>query len=416
MYHRIGSTNPLTMRIFPLYRTAVISSSILKLCHGFRQSHVLQNRHFHMTTTTSERFAKRKPKTFEEENDDDDESYNFLGEFASDYHSPVMVNECVEALVSCSRTQSRIFVDGTLGGGGHSLAILQQLKPGDILFGCDVDPEAIETASDRLKEFMGHDNLEKPLFIPVESNFCNLATTLPIIMHPIHNSPIITDGVDGILLDLGVSSHQIDTAERGFAFLRDGPLDMRMDKNKANGITAADILNVFSQEEIKQILKNYGDEARARAISESIVEHRPFVSTQDLVKAVAAVVPEFAKSRRMGRSATLARVFQSLRIVVNREDEALQEALLNMCPKLVRQGGRLVVLSYHSLEDRATKRVIRDGIIGIRPTTNERDMYGNYIGKPRPWKGLGKGTKATADEVTKNSRARSATLRVAERI
>jgi 16S rRNA (cytosine1402-N4)-methyltransferase len=263
---------------------------------------------------------------------------------------------------------------------------------------------------------MHHDGLEKPLFVAVESNFCNLATKLPTILHPVTNEPMLSDGVDGILLDLGVSSHQIDTAERGFAFLKDGPLDMRMGTNSAGGFTAADILNEFSEDEIRRILKRYGDEPRAKAIAASIVNHRPLATTKDLVQAVAAVVPEFARrGRRMGRSSTLARVFQSMRIVVNREDQVLEQALMEMCPALVREHGRLVVLSYHSMEDRATKRVIRDGTTSVRPT-DERDLYGNYIGRPRPWKSLGKSQKATDQEVACNTRARSATLRVAERV
>jgi 16S rRNA (cytosine1402-N4)-methyltransferase len=301
-----------------------------------------------------------------------------------------------------------------LGGGGHSLALLQKLGPGDVVFGCDVDPEALSTASTRLEEYMEHDGSEKALFIPVQSNFCNLATAVPKVLHPTTGEPIASEGfVDGILMDLGVSSHQIDTAERGFAFLRDGPLDMRM--NSAGGITAADILNEFSVDEIRRILKQYGDEPRAKSISLSVLNHRPLTTTHDLVKAVAAVVPEFArKGRRMGRTATLARVFQSLRIVVNQEDKVLNQALMEMCPALIKPGGRLVVLSYHSMEDRATKRVMRDGTTGRRPD-DKRDVYGNYIGTPRPWKTLGKAQKAADDEVELNSRARSATLRVAER-
>jgi 16S rRNA (cytosine1402-N4)-methyltransferase len=338
-------------------------------------------------------------------------------EFASTYHAPVMWRECIDSLLACRRDDDEAplhFVDGTLGGGGHSLALLQKLGPCDVVFGCDIDPEALSTASTRLAEYMHHDGSEKPLFVPVQSNFCNLATAVPKVLHPTTGEPIASEGVvDGILMDLGVSSHQIDTAERGFAFLKDGPLDMRM--NSAGGITAADILNEFSVDEIRRILKQYGDEPRAKSISLSVLNHRPLSTTQDLVKAVAAVVPEFArKGRRMGRTATLARVFQSLRIVVNQEDKVLNQALMEMCPALIKPGGRLVVLSYHSMEDRATKRVMRDGTTGRRPD-DKRDVYGNYIGTPRPWKTLGKPQKAADDEVELNSRARSATLRVAER-
>lgn len=230
--------------------------------------------------------------------------------------------------------------------------------------------------------------------------------------------------VDAILMDLGVSSYQIDEPTRGFAFLKEGPLDMRMNSNdgnvRAGTPTAADICNEFTEKEIIRILKRYGDEPRAKSIARSIVQRRPLYTTSDLVSAVAEVTPEFArKGRRMGRTATLARVFQALRIVVNEEDLALKEALEDMTSSLVtKEGGRLVILSYHSMEDGMVKRVMRDGTAekkrGVRQ--DERDMYGNYIGKGKPWKMLGKGRKATEEEVDINSRARSATLRIAERL
>lgn len=167
-----------------------------------------------------------------------------------------------------------------------------------------------------------------------------------------------------------------------------------------------------------RILRVYGDEPRARKIASAIVDARPLATTSDLVNAVSSVVPEFAKKgRRMGRKATLARVFQSLRIVVNQEDEALVDVFEHAAPNLVRPGCRLVVLSYHSMEDRATKRVLRDGSVrGTRPgAAIERDIYGNVVGQERPWKPLGKKRKASDKEVEVNSRARSATLRIGER-
>ena len=412
---------PATMRIFsPLSATALLATSSLRTTAGFTinapQEHLTRSVRSYHTTTSLHAGAARKQRKVEVEEDTDWQVEEFVAEFATDYHAPVMLKECIDTLLACPRSDSpRLFVDGTLGGGGHSSALLQRLAPGDVVFGCDVDPEALKTASERLKEYMDHDGSDKALFVPVQSNFCNLATKIPEILHPTTQEPIVTDGVDGILLDLGVSSHQIDTAERGFAFLKEGPLDMRMGTNSTGGLTAADILNEFGVDEIRRILKQYGDEPRAKSISLSIVNHRPLTTTKDLVQAVAAVVPEFArKGRRMGRSATLARVFQSMRIVVNREDQVLDQALLEMCPALVRPGGRLVVLSYHSMEDRAAKRVMRDGTTKKRPN-DERDMYGNYIGTPRPWKTLGKSQKATDQEIALNSPARSATLRVGER-
>lgn len=191
---------------------------------------------------------------------------------------------------------------------------------------------------------------------------------------------------------------------------------MRMSQTSiGNGLTAADLCNEWSELELKRILKQYGDEPRCRIIAQSIIEHRPLETTQDLVQSVAAVVPKFNKqSRRRGLNATLARVFQSLRIVVNREDEVLEKMLKEVCPRLVRPGGRLVVMSYHSMEDRLTKRIMRDGTTGRVPTSH-KDPYGNDMGPPKPWKMVTKRRKASDEEVAINSRARSATLRVAER-
>ena len=411
-------------------------------------------------------------------------------EFASSYHAPVMFQECIDALLKRSHNftiekrnkykvqneaeeintddenKPRIFIDGTLGGGGHSSCLLQNLSPGDVLIGCDVDPSALATASTRLKDYIvnvdvdgankGTTHLDKPIFIPIQSNFKDLEKNVRDLVHPITGELLLHQdenggrGVDGILLDLGTSSHQIDNAERGFAFMKDGPLDMRMWGGKwtnqadefqsmegrtdftfvenrndgKGGMTAADICNEFTGEEITRILKVYGDEPRARKIAESIVAARPLATTGDLKEAVAKVTPEFAKKgRRMGRTATLARVFQALRIVVNDEDAVLRDAFEKMAPAVIRKGGRLVVLAYHSMEDRASKRVMRDGsVAGSRSGGGvERDLYGNEVhysdGKnANPWKTLGKKQKATAAEVELNSRARSATLRVAERL
>jgi 16S rRNA (cytosine1402-N4)-methyltransferase len=220
--------------------------------------------------------------------------------------------------------------------------------------------------------------------------------------------------IDGILLDLGVSSHQIDTAERGFAFMQEGPLDMRMDSS-SDGLTAAHICNEFDVKELQRILKVYGEEPRARKVAESIVMHRPLRSTTDLVNAVAAVIPEYARSKRLGRISSLARVFQAFRIIVNQEVSVLERALLEMAPTLLKPGGRLVVLSYHSLEDRTTKRVMRDGVLTADSRTEKRDVYGNLIGPPRPFRPVGKMQTAQEAEVELNPRARSAKLRVAER-
>lgn len=380
--------------------------------------------------------------------------------FATTYHAPVMWKECVEALTACPRAQARLeldpndptltnvtplfFVDGTLGGGGHSQALLEVLRPGDVVFGCDVDPDALAVASQRLSRYTSapaaldavatntNDGSCSPWFVPVPSNFGDLNSKVLAELlkskcssHDSAQSRILCQIaesgllVDGILLDLGVSSYQIDTAERGFAFMKDGPLDMRM--NGVTGrVTAADLCNEMDAPELRRIFAVYGDEPRAKAIAQSIVERRPLRTTADLQEAVAAVTPQFVrKGRRMGRMATMARVFQSLRIVVNQEDVVLERALTKMAPDLLRSGGRLVVLSYHSMEDRATKRVMRDGTVSKREANHnneQKDMYGNYIGAPKPFRALGKPQKATEAEVELNARARSATLRIAERL
>ena len=329
-----------------------------------------------------------------------------------------MWRECIDALLEARQSRHEndeeglVFVDGTLGGGGHSNALLNELQPDDIVIGCDVDADALQEASSRLQKFQ-EQNPALPTFIPVRSNFCDLVSALAALDHP-RADDIRSRGVDGLLLDLGVSSHQIDTAERGFAFMQDGPLDMRMGDTLT--LTAADICNQFDAGELQRIMKVYGDEPRAKVIAQSIVDHRPLYSTSDLVKAVAAVTPDFSKkSRRMGRTATLARVFQSLRIVVNEEDTVLEKALLEMAPALLRSGGRLVVLSYHSMEDRAAKRAMRDGTLSRQPLMVERDIFGNPVGDMKPFRMVGKRMKAAKEEIELNSRARSATLRVAER-
>ncbi|GFH45854.1 16S rRNA (cytosine1402-N4)-methyltransferase [Chaetoceros tenuissimus] len=412
-------------------------------------------------------------------------------EFASSYHAPVMHQECIDALLKRSHNESkkrnkykklaqeaktskdgikaqdidekrpRIFIDGTLGGGGHSSCLLQNLDADDVLIGCDVDPSALATASTRLKEYIvesdksNSNSDENPVFIPVQSNFRDLEANVKDLKHPRTGENLFYPnaneefvGVDGILLDLGISSHQIDNADRGFAFMKDGPLDMRMYggdfENKAKefdsdngdfqfvenkkdglgGMTAADICNEFTEEEIARILKVYGDEPRARKIAQAIVESRPLATTGDLKEAVSRVTPEFAKKgRRMGRTATLARVFQALRIVVNEEDVVLKDALEDMAPSLLKKGGRLVVLAYHSMEDRAAKRIMRDGSVdGSRGSGGiQRDIFGNEVfeteGKnAKPFKPLGKKQKAREDEIEMNPRARSAVLRVAERL
>lgn len=412
--------------------------------------------------------------------DDGDDAFDEKGTEllpSSDSTPPLVANN--------SQHRPRLFVDGTLGGGGHSQALLQQLREGDILVGCDVDPEALSTASTRLSEYLStceyileaNDDFvkpfcgwkpEKPMFIPVQSNFRDLITILSKLQHPVTGKLLLGDrrqiddmnmvhnncndvefprGANGMLLDLGVSSHQINTSERGFAFMKDGPLDMRMSGNSRSGVlTAADICNEFDESTIIDILRTYGDEPRAKRIASAIVSSRPLHTTTDLVHAINSVTPTFARQKRAGLIATSARVFQALRIVVNEEDAALKEVLERVAPWVLARSrnhqsgniesddqaaeGILAVLSYHSMEDKMAKRVMRDGKVDLFENgslrrgvgdTLQRDLWGNTIGADsedinRPFEPLTKPKNASDEEVSANSRSRSATLRVAIRI
>ncbi|KAG7363967.1 S-adenosyl-methyltransferase [Nitzschia inconspicua] len=415
-------------------------------------NHQTQHRHgtkgrLYLSTTSNIPSNHHDNHHHRDQENNDDAVTNDDDTFATTYHAPVMVKECIDALLDCQRGRMRrqdqhqdqqqplVFVDGTLGGGGHSAALLARLGPHDIVLGCDVDPNALDTATTRLSRFMNHDGTEMPLFIPVECNFGDLVTVLSTtVTHPHTQEPILkgstNDGggqVDGILLDFGVSSHQIDEPDRGFSFMKDGPLDMRMSGNhrhkqqqQQQGLSAADICNEFDETELQRIFSKYGDEPRAKTLAKAIVKHRPLSTTGQLVEAIASVTPAYAKNKRNGQTATCARIFQSLRIVVNNEDGVLERVLSEACPTVLRPGGRLVCLSYHSMEDRATKRIMRDGTLQTkrRPSSweDQTDMYGNYVGPPKPFRPVGKAIKATAEEVDRNPRARSAVLRIAERL
>lgn len=457
--------------LFPMIKIQSAAFHTMTRCSNYQNNHlhdvIYQNRRNYIEDTSSstrlfsssKKRTKKRPrkkssvkKTTEiPDSDDHDATYckdndnesltSFSSPFATSYHAPVMWRECIQALLDGRKPEQEgenatplIFIDGTLGGGGHCQALLESLGPGDVVFGCDRDTDALETAAQRLSKYTMAGNLNSlPLFIPVQSNFAHLTRELLVQNYrktrgddddtdhriPGRFANLDDDGVDGILLDLGLSSYQIDTAERGFAFMQDGPLDMRMGKNYDGTLTAADICNEFDFVEIQKLLRVYGDEPRAKRIALSIIEHRPLRTTVDLQNAVAAVTPEYSRTRRMGRTATLARVFQSLRIAVNQEDVMLERALTKMAPSMLRPGGRLVVLSYQSMEDRLTKRVMRDGTTSLieahQTNINQRDIYGHYIGAPKPFRPIGKPIKASDDEVESNVRARSATLRIAEK-
>ena len=305
-------------------------------------------------------------------------------QYATDYHAPVLWKKVVDMLVT---DPAGIYVDATLGGGGHAKALLDALAPDGRVLGIDRDPEALSEARERLR-----DAHEAGRFTAVHGNFGQLQALLE------------SEGaapVDGVLLDLGLSSHQIDEAERGFSFQAEGPLDMRM--NPERGLTAAEIVNDWSEGELRRIFFEFGEERHSSRIARAIIEARPLGTTEDLADTVRSVVPTRDEVK------TLARIFQAIRIAVNAELDVLEQAL-EQATEVVRTGGRMAVISYHSLEDRRVKRYFRYGNFEGDPV---RDLYGNLIA---PWSEINrKPIEATEDEVDANPRARSARLRVAER-
>lgn len=304
--------------------------------------------------------------------------------YASAYHAPVLWKTVRDELIT---DPSGCYVDATLGGGGHAAALLDALAADGRVVGIDRDPEAIATAEERLRDAQSEGRFET-----LRGNFGDLTTLL-------RNHGYET--VDGVLLDLGVSSQQIDDSQRGFSFMEEGPLDMRMDPRGAR--TADQVVNVWSEAELRRALYEFGEERRSRRIARAIVEARPLETTAELADAVRAVIPEHKSVK------TLARVFQGIRIAVNEELSMLERAL-EQATTVVRLGGRLAVISYHSLEDRRAKRYLRYGNFEGEPV---RDLYGNLVA---PWEELHrKPIRASEAEIEANPRARSAKLRLAER-
>ena len=253
------------------------------------------------------------------------------------YHVPIMVNEVIGLLAP---QRGGIFVDGTLGGGGHSEAILMALPEGGRLYGIDRDDEAIAEAGKRLAPFSDQ-------FTAVRGNFFDMKTLLKMRG---------VEKVDGILLDLGVSSHQLDTPERGFSYKYDAPLDMRMDRTGT--LTAYTVVNTWDREKLAWIFREYGEERFAQRISEQILAKRakkPIETTAELAEIVKNAIP--AKYRNEPQHPAR-RVFQAVRIAVNGELDELSDAIRN-AHDLLNSGGRLVVLTFHSLEDRIVKNTFR---------------------------------------------------------
>ena len=301
---------------------------------------------------------------------------------ASGYHLPVMLTECIEAL---NIKPEGIYVDVTFGGGGHSLAILEHIKGGRLI-AFDQDDDA------RLEA----EKISSRSFTFCQANFMYMKKYLKL------NG---VTKVNGILADLGISSHQIDSPERGFSTRFDGPLDMRM--NKTGGQTAADLLNRSSEEELHKIFGMYGELRNAKTAARLITQKRtaqPFSRTADLKTALQSVAPRGKENKYF------AQVFQALRIEVNNEMKALED-FLHQCGEVMETGGRLVVMSYHSLEDRMVKNYIGKGkMFG----DVEKDFYGNEI---KPFEAVNrKPIEASEEEIERNNRARSAKLRVAEKL
>ena len=297
------------------------------------------------------------------------------------YHVPVMLDECMEALAVKS---DGVYADVTFGGGGHSSAILGRLSEGGHLYAFDRDADSEANAVD------------DPRFTFVRGNFAYLANFMRYYG---------VEALDGVLADLGVSSHHLDAEDRGFSFRRDAVLDMRM--NTRGGMRACDLLNTYDEERIAAVLRNYGEVRNAGRIAAAVArrrEERPFATVADFLDVLKPFVPPFAEKKE------LPTLFQALRIEVNDEMGSLC-SMLRACGKLLKPGGRLVVMTYHSLEDRIVKNFIKTG---NTDGTVEKDFYGRVttIFRQVNPKVIVPGD----DEVARNPRSRSAKLRIAERL
>jgi 16S rRNA (cytosine1402-N4)-methyltransferase len=297
-----------------------------------------------------------------------------------EYHNPVLLNESVEGLAI---KKNGVYVDVTFGGGGHSRKILQHLGPDGKLFAFDQDKDALSNSVDDQR------------FTLINENFMFMKRFLRF-----HG---ITE-VDGILADFGVSSYQFDAPDRGFSIRFDAPLDMRM--NQDNKVSAQTIINTYSEDNLKRLFWEYGELRMAPALARTIIEARAeqtIETTFELKKLLNKCLPKVKQNK------ILAQIYQAIRIEVNNELEVLKAFLIDS-KEVLNQNGRLSVISYHSLEDRLVKRFIRNGMFEGEP---ERDMFGNFS---VPFKKIGKLIVPTAVEIRKNNRARSAKLRIAQKL
>ncbi|NLW03223.1 MAG: 16S rRNA (cytosine(1402)-N(4))-methyltransferase RsmH [Clostridiaceae bacterium] len=309
-------------------------------------------------------------------------------------HKPVMLDECIEYL---NIRADGIYVDATLGGAGHSSEILKRLGPKGFLIGIDQDRNAIEAAGQKLEKVQTQGR-----YVLCHTNFENIREVIG--MQKIK-------AVDGVLMDLGVSSHQLDEGERGFSYRHDAPLDMRMDKREERD--AAWVVNNLDREELARIIREYGEEKWASRIAEFIVKFREIqkiTTTGQLADIIKAAIP--AAARRKGPHPAK-RTFQAIRIQVNRELEVLGKALEEVIG-LLNPGGRLAVITFHSLEDRTVKQTFRDRAQGcVCPGDFPRCVCGR---EPEIRIITKKPVTASKSELDENPRARSAKLRVAEKI
>ena len=306
------------------------------------------------------------------------------------YHTPVMFGETLDALV---KNPSGIYADVTFGGGGHTAGILSRLNEDGHVIAFDRDADAIKNSID-----------DKRLTL-VRGDFRFIRNFILQIAHEREDlRERLEDGLDGILADLGVSSHQFDTADRGFSFRYDAPLDMRM--NQEGGQTAADVVNEYPQDDLERIFRIYGEVENSGKVAALVASARAnarIETTGDLDKAIAPVLPKFAEHKY------LAKVYQALRIEVNHEMRSL-EKFLEGAPATLKEGGLLAVITYHSLEDMMVKNFIKCGRIDGK---ENKDMFGVVIA---PLEAVNrKPVTPEEDEIASNTRARSAKLRVARK-
>ena len=312
------------------------------------------------------------------------------------HHLPVLLNECLDGL---NIKPTGVYLDCTLGGAGHSSEILKRLGSDGMLIGIDRDADAIEAASCRLAS------------VETQAHFCCLRGNF-------HDAPALLEAaridrsLDGILVDLGVSSHQLDVRERGFSYHDDAPLDMRMDRSQP--LSARDIANIWSEDELNRIFRDYGEEKWARQIARVICDRRkstPIETTSQLVDIVDAAIPK--KFRSGDGSHPARRTFQALRIAVNDELEPLEPALRTLVG-LLSPGGRLCVITFHSLEDRIVKNTFRNL---ADPCTCPKSFPVCVCGKkPSVRLVTRKPITASTEELEQNPRSRSASLRIVEKL